>query len=39
MPRLKRSKKGPPEGFEVLQETLDELDLKMREGMSTKVEF
>jgi bud site selection protein 31 len=34
MPRLKRSKKGPPEGFEVLQETLDELDLKMREAES-----
>lgn len=32
MPRLKRSKKGPPEGFDALEETLEELDQKMRAG-------
>lgn len=34
MPRLKRTKKDPPEGFDTLAETLEELDQKMREGMS-----
>jgi hypothetical protein len=32
MPRPKRSKKGPPEGFDVLESTLEEIDQKMREG-------
>ena len=34
MPKVKRSKKPPPEGWELIEPTLDELDGKMREGKS-----
>lgn len=33
MPKVKRSKKPPPEGWELIEPTVDELDQKMREGM------
>ena len=33
MPKVRRSKKAPPEGWELIEPTLDELDAKMREGM------
>ena len=32
MPRVKRSKKSPPEGWELIEPTLEELDKKMKEG-------
>ena len=32
MPKVKRSRKSPPEGWELIEPTLDELDQKMREG-------
>ena len=32
MPKVKRSKKKPPEGWELIEPTLDELEQKMREG-------
>ena len=32
MPKVRRSKKPPPEGWELIEPTLDELDAKMREG-------
>ncbi len=32
MPKVKRSRKRPPEGWELIEPTLDELDQKMREG-------
>ena len=34
MPKVKRSRKPPPEGWELIEPTLDELDQKMREGES-----
>ena len=34
MPKVKRSRKPPPEGWELIEPTLDELDQKMREGIS-----
>ncbi len=34
MPKVRRSKKRPPEGWELIEPTLDELDQKMREGIS-----
>lgn len=34
MPKVRRSKKPPPEGWELIEPTLDELDQKMREGIS-----
>jgi bud site selection protein 31 len=33
MPKVKRSRKPPPEGWELIEPTLDELDQKMREGL------
>ena len=33
MPKVKRSRKPPPEGWELIEPTLDELDQKMREGI------
>lgn len=43
MPKVKRSRKPPPDGWELIEPTLDELDQKMREGkpeeMSTEVSF
>lgn len=32
MPKVRRSKKSPPEGWELIEPTLDELEQKMREG-------
>ena len=32
MPKFRRSRKPPPEGWELIEPTLDELDAKMREG-------
>ena len=32
MPKVKRSRKNPPEGWELIEPTLDELDQKMRDG-------
>lgn len=34
MPKVKRSRKPPPDGWELIEPTLDELDQKMREGWS-----
>uniref|UniRef100_A0A2K5EX46 Protein BUD31 homolog n=1 Tax=Aotus nancymaae TaxID=37293 RepID=A0A2K5EX46_AOTNA len=31
MPKVKRSRKAPPDGWELIEPTLDELDQKMRE--------
>lgn len=36
MPKVKRSRKPPPDGWELIEPTLDELDQKMREGRSTE---
>ena len=35
MPKVRRSRKPPPEGWELIEPTLDELDQKMREGKFT----
>lgn len=35
MPKVRRSRKRPPEGWELVEPTLDELDQKMREGEYT----
>lgn len=32
MPRPKRTKKSPPDGFDLIEPTLEDLDQKMREG-------
>ncbi len=32
MPKVRRSRKRPPDGWELIEPTLDELDQKMREG-------
>ena len=32
MPKVRRSKKKPPEGWELIEPTLEELEQKMREG-------
>ena len=32
MPKVRRSKKRPPEGWEMIEPTLEELDRKMRDG-------
>lgn len=40
MPKVRRSRKPPPEGWELIEPTLDELEQKMREGQSnTEIEF
>jgi hypothetical protein len=33
MPKWNRSKKPPPEGWELIEPTLDELESKMRDGL------
>uniref|UniRef100_A0A8C2SAK6 Protein BUD31 homolog n=1 Tax=Capra hircus TaxID=9925 RepID=A0A8C2SAK6_CAPHI len=33
MPKVKRSRKAPPDGWELIEPTLDELDQKMREEL------
>ena len=35
MPKVRRSRKPPPDGWELIEPTLDELDQKMREGKRT----
>lgn len=35
MPKVRRSKKAPPEGWELIEPTLEELEQKMREGNFT----
>jgi len=35
MPKVRRSRKPPPDGWELIEPTLDELDQKMREGEPT----
>lgn len=32
MPKVRRSRKKPPEGWELIEPTLEELEQKMREG-------
>lgn len=32
MPKVKRSRKPPPDGWELIEPTIDELDQKLREG-------
>lgn len=39
MPKVKRSRKPPPDGWELIEPTLDELDQKMREGESTEKQW
>lgn len=36
MPKVRRSKKPPPDGWELIEPTLEELEQKMREGNNTK---
>lgn len=38
MPKVKRSRKPPPDGWELIEPTLDELDQKMREGLFSKLQ-
>lgn len=33
MPKVRRSRKPPPEGWELIEPTLEELEQKMREGI------
>lgn len=37
MPKVRRSRRRPPEGWELIEPTLDELDQKMREGKEIAV--
>ena len=39
MPKVRRSRKPPPEGWELIEPTLDELDQKMREGKQPYISF
>lgn len=32
MPKVRRSRKQPPDGWELIEPTLEELEQKMREG-------
>ena len=38
MPKVRRSRKRPPEGWELIEPTLDELDQKLREGKLVFIE-
>lgn len=33
MPKVRRSRKRPPDGWELIEPTLEELEQKMREGL------
>lgn len=33
MPKVRRSRKAPPDGWELIEPTLEELEQKMREGL------
>lgn len=37
MPKVRRSRKSPPEGWELIEPTLEELEQKMREGSHKKL--
>lgn len=37
MPKVRRSRKPPPEGWELIEPTLEELESKMREGMTNSI--
>ena len=37
MPKVKRSRKPPPDGWELIEPTLDELEGKMKEGEENKM--
>lgn len=37
MPKVRRSRKKPPEGWELIEPTLEELEQKMREGKNGDV--
>lgn len=37
MPKVRRSKKRPPEGWDLIEETLESMEQKMREGKTFKV--
>ena len=39
MPKVRKSRKPPPDGWELIEPTLDELDQKMREGKCQKNAF
>lgn len=39
MPKVKRSRKPPPDGWELIEPTLDELDQKMREGKPVEDDY
>lgn len=36
MPKVRRSRKRPPDGWELIEPTIDELEQKMREGNMLK---
>jgi len=36
MPKVRRSRKPPPDGWELIEPTLEELEQKMREGRYKK---
>lgn len=37
MPKVRRSRKQPPDGWELIEPTLEELEQKMREGNRQKI--
>lgn len=37
MPKVRRSRKPPPDGWELIEPTLEELEQKMREGIEILV--
>ena len=37
MPKVRRSKKRPPEGWDLIEETLESMEQKMREGKYWKM--
>jgi bud site selection protein 31 len=37
MPKVRRSRKPPPDGWELIEPTLEELEQKMREGRFEKL--
>lgn len=39
MPKVRRSRKPPPDGWELIEPTLEELEQKMREGKSRRFDI
>jgi len=39
MPKVRRSRKPPPDGWELIEPTLEELEQKMREGETSVASF